>query len=132
ELLRTPAPQAAQPLLAEVQRLLHALVQPLRAWGAWPLDSKPAAGQAPPFDLAGQACVRQLQELLQQDDARALAYLKQNVAMLRAALGPAMHSLQRHIEDFDFEPALALLQAWRPGPGCGSPRQPTAGSIDVL
>ena len=120
---------AAQPLLTAVQVQLDALVQSLQGWlpadAACP-DIAPAMA-ATPLALTSavqRACLQDLAALLAHGDAQALVFLKQNVTMLQTTLGFAMSTLQNHVNQFDFELALAVLPAWAqtgvgPGPQDG-------------
>jgi two-component system sensor histidine kinase/response regulator len=125
ELLRSspPAPGAAvQALLQELQGRLDSLIAPLRQWqalqalqaqrAASPLLARHSAHAQPVSAPEAQAAVAQLAELLRADDPAARGFLLQNAPVVRQALGPAMAGVQAHIEQFDYEPALATLTGW--------------------
>ena len=124
-----------QPLLAQLQARIDALVQPLLAWQAgagvgantdagrptalYAPNTPPSAptsaapGAAPESDV--RAALHSLYALLQQDDPEALDYLRHNAALVRQALGPALGALQAATENFDFDTALGLLHSAVPG-----------------
>ncbi len=122
ELLRAPASDraAAQPVLDELRGLLEALVQPLSTWFSQvnPLPEPKGRGgadgrvnaEAPGEDA--RTLVQTLQGLLQRDDPAARHFVQEHSRLLHQALGPALQGVQSHIDQFDFEPALAALTGW--------------------
>ena len=122
ELLRAPSHDraAAQPVLDELRGLLDALVQPLSAWlsqantvretqvrnGADGRVNAQAPGEG------ARALVQALHGLLLRDDPAARSFVAEHFRPLQHALGPALQGVQGHIDQFDFEPALAALTGW--------------------
>ncbi|MCB1973302.1 MAG: response regulator, partial [Burkholderiaceae bacterium] len=117
-------------LLGALGAALDALVQPLSAWhgaqapGALHTSEATCAPSAP-----AHAAVVQLHELLQRDDPAARSFVREHATLLAQALGPALAAVQGHIDQFDFEPALAALTGWlaqppqRPGHPTGHRRE---------
>jgi len=56
--------------------------------------------------------LHELQAMLQRDDPAARTFLQDNGRQLKSALGPALRDLQRSIDQFDYEGALAALNLW--------------------
>lgn len=69
----------------------------------------PSAALAPADAARAVVIVKQLRALLTVGDTGANALACDEAATLRAALGPAADSLLRHVEDFDYESAIAIL-----------------------
>ena len=122
ERLRDSSPDRAtlQPLLDELRDLLEALVQPLNTWFGQigtlrelpPPESADGRvdAQAPGEDA--RALVQTLHSLLLRDDPAARSFVSEHFRPLHQALGPALQGVQGHIDQFDFEPALAALTGW--------------------
>jgi len=97
--------QAAAALAASLQPLLRAL-------DAWRQGTAEAAPPAQPVAAgAGAQLLGRLRELLQDDDAQALEYLRQHQAALTQLLGTRFGALQRGVQGFAFDEALRLLDA---------------------
>ncbi|AVS85560.1 hybrid sensor histidine kinase/response regulator, partial [Paracidovorax avenae] len=98
---------------------LDALLLGLAQWrlaGAQPGAAQ--AGAAAPADAsdggtgaAQQSALTQLCTLLRADDPGAVEFLQQQAVLLRRALGPGFVAAETHIRDFDFEHALAVIDA---------------------
>ena len=63
--------------------------------------------------LLGERCA-QLRDLLAVDDFEAHALFADNVALLKAGLGPYFHPLERAMRAFDLVTALSVVDAARP------------------
>ena len=104
----------------ELRDLLEALVQPLNTWFGQigtlrelpPPESADGRvdAQAPGEDA--RALVQTLHSLLLRDDPAARSFVSEHFRPLHQALGPALQGVQGHIDQFDFEPALAALTGW--------------------
>jgi len=102
-----PGEAATRALIATLASTLAAIDGALASAGA----TAPAASELPPpADVQ-----RALRERLAQRDLSALRYAQAHGAAIRAAFGRDAASLLTQIEDFDFDAALALLDA-RPAP----------------
>ena len=122
ELLRDPSADraTAPPLLDELSGLLEALVRPLGAWfGQVAPQREPQEHEGSDERVHALASsedarnlVQTLQGLLLRDDPAARGFVMEHFRPLHHALGPALHGVQGHIDQFDFEPALAALTGW--------------------
>ena len=117
-------------LLGALGAALDALVQPLSAWHGAQAPGAPHTCEATCAPSApAHATVVQLHELLQRDDPAARSFVREHATLLAQALGPALAAVQGHIDQFDFEPALAALTGWlaqppqRPGHPTGHRRE---------
>ncbi|CAN7280453.1 ATP-binding protein [Pseudorhodoferax sp. LjRoot39] len=100
--LATAAPtQELAPLLDATERLLRPLVRALA-------DAVPPAAPAAPTD-AGEASTARLIDLLRDSDPDVLAYFEKHRGPLERALGVDAGGLGRHIAEYRFDEALALL-----------------------
>jgi two-component system, sensor histidine kinase and response regulator len=114
------APQVAQSALQVTGQSLHALASALR-----PLIAQPAAAmpQSQPLSAAQQqtaaALLQEVRQLLQADDAAAQDLWSSQRALLHSLL-PQAAQVDAAMEDYDFERALALLDASI----LGAPRAP--------
>ena len=70
-----------------------------------------AASPPPVADPAAAATVRQLRSLLRTDDPAAMDYLQQHRASFQQLLGADFEALEKNTRGFEFEQALALLDA---------------------
>ena len=106
-----PAPALAD-ALAEVGRLLDALVAQLRALPDLPDDARVAPADAAPLTEAERAqagqVLERLRALLAQDDGAAQACWEEHARLLHS-LVPDPQALQAALSDFNFEQALQLL-----------------------
>ena len=87
-----------QPLLAGLQAWVQSAPVPL-----------PNAAQGGPSEASG--VLAQLRSLLAQDDSAAVEYLQHNVRVLEPVLGSALRAIEEHTSNYDFEKALAVLDA---------------------
>ena len=107
------APEGAEPLLDALRTALDALVQPLQVWhSAQAPDAQHINELICAPNEQAHATVAQLRQLLQRDDPAARSFVREHAAALAQALGPALAGVQGHIDQFDFEPALAALTGW--------------------
>jgi CheY-like chemotaxis protein len=102
----TPLPEATT-LGAEVTAFKSRLAAALAGTAA----AAPARAEPP----AGPALLAEFSALLEANDMAALALFRTHEAALRAALGPAVAEIARHLDGFAFEEALAALRAARRG-----------------
>ena len=92
-----------------VTAALARLAEALAGLGAeQPLPAPAPAAAAPDPAQTRQALVR-LARLLEEGDLESSRCVEASAAVFRAALGPDMAELNRHIDNFDFELALALV-----------------------
>ena len=119
-------------LLGALGAALDALVQPLSAWHGAQAPGGAAHQRGHLCPSAPRIAAVQLHELLQRDDPAARSFVREHATLLAQALGPALAAVQGHIDQFDFEPALAALTGWlaqppqRPGHPTGHRRKGTA------
>ncbi|MFA6444762.1 MAG: PAS domain S-box protein, partial [Sterolibacterium sp.] len=102
-----------EPLCTALHAELTALVEAIREGEATALVP-PLAGDSGRLDEV----LAQLDRLLDTGDLAAVDLARQEQALLRAGLGQGGEvgdKLLRHVEDFDFEAALAALRTWRVG-----------------
>ncbi len=105
--LHAGAPLAQlQPLVAEVELQLNALVQALHT--QLPPETAQATVAVDPAQLR-RVC-SQLAALLAQDDSDAISLLEQHAALLHSAFPQAYAQIDQALKDFEFETALAVLQ----------------------
>ncbi|AVS94256.1 hybrid sensor histidine kinase/response regulator [Paracidovorax avenae] len=98
---------------------LDALLLGLAQWrlaGAQPGAAQAGAAAAADAsdggtEAAQQSALAQLCTLLRADDPGAVEFLQQQAVLLRRALGPGFAAAETHIRDFDFEHALAVIDA---------------------
>ena len=69
----------------------------------------PNAAQGGPSEASG--VLAQLRSLLAQDDSAAVEYLQHNVRVLEPVPGSALRAIEEHTSNYDFEKALAVLDA---------------------
>ncbi|MBP6118860.1 MAG: response regulator [Giesbergeria sp.] len=114
---------AVPPLVAGLRLALDALVGALQVWRAQQAPS-PGTGRSSANVMPGgglltgasakavRSLLHELQAMLQRDDPAARTFLQDNGRQLKSALGPALRDLQRSIDQFDYEGALAALNLW--------------------
>ncbi|MGP1628742.1 MAG: Hpt domain-containing protein, partial [Giesbergeria sp.] len=101
------------PLVDALRTAVDALVQPLLVWHhAQAVGACRTSEASFASNEQAHAMVAQLHGLLQRDDPAARSLVRDHAALLTQALGPALVGVQGHIEQFDFEPALAALSGW--------------------
>ncbi len=120
--------EAVRPLLEALKANVDQLLQSLQPWcgrvqgpagGALPgaaaasLATGGSARQDPASREAINTALQQLHELLQRDDPAAVVFVQRHAALLQQALGSALPALQAHLEQFDYENALRLLDGQR-------------------
>jgi two-component system sensor histidine kinase/response regulator len=98
---QSPGGTAAQSLAAALRASLAAIDATLA-----PVRTTPSEANAPP---ASDELQRALRERLAQRDLSALRYAQAHGAAIRAAFGRDASSLLTHIDQFDFDAALAVL-----------------------
>ncbi|MDO8605929.1 MAG: PAS domain S-box protein [Phaeospirillum sp.] len=54
----------------------------------------------------------ELEDLLTADDIAAVTVFRQHAPLLRAAMGDTARTIERHMDDFAFDEALAVLRGW--------------------
>jgi len=135
EALRTAQAQehaAAVPtLLEELEVSLNRLLRALQAWRTTPPAGTPSmASRADPAPggraraRAARSTLAQLHALLEADDPAAGAFVRAHAEQVQQAMGPAMASLRKHIEQFDYESALAEIGRRRTDLGQAPVRPP--------
>ena len=100
-----PLPQL-QPLVAEVEQRLNALVQALHA--QLPPEAAQATVAVDPEQLR-QVCA-QLADLLAQDDSDAIALVEEHATLLHSAFPQAFTEIDQALKDFAFDTALQVLR----------------------
>jgi PAS domain S-box-containing protein len=91
------------PLEAELAARIAAITQAL------PAEAEPAAAQ-PADPGRSEAVLKELQELLADDDARAETLLAEHAGLLAQALPGRFNAIREAVRSFDFEKALGLLE----------------------
>ena len=105
---RTPQMHAAyEAVIAQAATLVQALDAALPAEA--PLLSPPAVASDQQVDCAQQ--LKQLAQLLADSNTQSEAYMTENSALLAPCLGDNWPVVQQHVVNFDFDQALAVLQA---------------------
>ena len=108
------AGQPVDDVLAATPALVGALDELLEALRASLPDRRsPEPAAHPNRALLGERCA-QLRDLLAVDDFEAHALFADNVALLKAGLGPYFHPLERAMRAFDLVTALSVVDAARP------------------
>ena len=92
------------------------LAQILADLGAEDVPTPPGLQSPAPDPIQLAQALGRLARLLAEGDMDAARCLETSAPLFRAALGPNMADLVRHIENFDFEPALELVDQARNRP----------------
>ncbi|MDR6216084.1 PAS domain S-box-containing protein [Paracidovorax wautersii] len=121
-------PQALRPLQQALGRALAAIVQGIDVW-VRKVDAAgqgAAAGASAATDAAAaEGALAHLRTLLRTDDPAAVDYLQQQRPLFLRLLGGGYEALEKNTWGFEFERALAQLDALRDAaPGGGAPPGP--------
>ena len=114
--LREGGTAAEDSISAGVARLGEVLRPLLDGLSLWAQGPQAAEVRGHPGGVAAQPqqALRQLRDLLQQDDPAAPEFFQHNASQLKVALGSAFAQVQVHTLSFDFEQALGAM-AGAPG-----------------